>query len=410
MARGAKGVTEELVTASRTDKSPPVFSSGGRFRRRKSRTPVPNAGLTIAGGNMAPASSQPEARIGGHAAVQTEGHAVTSDSQQTPGEITVRLFAPSQEPRVVSLDEVPDLIREDENFVWIDLSGYTEAEFRSVAAMLGLHRQGVRVALGPWQRPRLTIYPDHFFTCATVPTLDPNAWQVHASKMDLFVANNVFVSAHKAELPFADHLRARAFGSPELVQLDAAFMLAITLDELLAYYEELNRHIQNEIESMEERALHDMSDRFLEDLLHFKRYAFALSQLADQHREIFSAFLRPDFTWVAKSEVEEYFEDLDARLSRLLDLLLSAKDSVNGAFNIYVSHMSHRTNQVIKVLTLVSTVLFSATFVTGIFGTSISSSIHTVWLHTSAGLLVMLACVLTVSAGTLLTFHQRGWL
>jgi magnesium transporter len=187
-------------------------------------------------------------------------------------------------------------------------------------------------------------------------------------------------------------------------------MLSIVLDELLAYYEELNRHIQGEIEHMEERALRDSSDHFLEDLLHFKRYAFALLQLADQHRETFSAYLRPDFTWVSGEEVEEYFEDIETRLTRLLDVLMAARESVNGAFEIYVSHMSARTNQVIKLLTMVSTVLLPATLIIGIFGTNIVTSIHSTVLNTPLGLLLMLLCIVLVSGGTLVTFHRRGYL
>ncbi len=187
-------------------------------------------------------------------------------------------------------------------------------------------------------------------------------------------------------------------------------MLYIALDELLSYYEELNRRVQAQIEHMEERAPRDTSDRFLEDLVRFKRYAFALSQLADQHRDVVAAFLRPDFHWVSGAEVEEYFDDLQARLTRLLDLLLAARDAVNGSFEIYVSHMAHRTNQVIRLLTIVSVVLFTASIIVSIFGTTISATIHSSVLATPIGLLLMLACMVVVSGGALWIFGRRGWL
>jgi len=156
--------------------------------------------------------------------------------------------------------------------------------------------------------------------------------------------------------------------------------------------------------------LRDTSDRFLEDLVRFKRYAFALSQLADQHRDVLAAFLRPDFHWVSGEEVEEYYQDLLTRLTRLLDLLLQAREAVNGAFDIYVSHMAHRTNQVIRLLTIVSVVLFTASIIVSIFGTTLAATIHDSILATPFGLIVMLACVVIVSGGTLLLFSHRRWI
>ncbi len=159
---------------------------------------------------------------------------------------------------------------------------------------------------------------------------------------------------------------------------------------------------------MEERALTETSDTFLHDLVRFKRYAFALSQLADQHRPIFDAFLRPDFRWVEGKDVEEYYRDLHERLGRLSDALQGDKDAVNGAFDIYVSHMSHRTNNIMKTLTIVATVLLPASVILGFFGTN---NIQGVPLLTQLpGFFLMLAAIAVISVAILLTFRSKGWL
>ena len=152
----------------------------------------------------------------------------------------------------------------------------------------------------------------------------------------------------------------------------------------------------------------DTSDSFLRDLLHFKRYAFALTQLADQHRAIFAVFLRPDFHYIPEQEIMLYYRDLDARLSRLIDLLRAARESVNGIFDIYVSHMSHRTNAVIKILTMVSTVLLPSTLVFAFFSTN---SIQDIPILTHRlGFLLMVASVICISVMILWRFRHKGWL
>lgn len=339
--------------------------------------------------------------------VQVEGEAVTTAPAANRGPaMTALLFRPDGDASPVALDNLPALIAVDANFVWVDLSAYSADDLRAVAALLGLHRRAVRAALSPWHRPRLDVYGDRFFASVTVARLDSQLFQVHAGELDLFMGNNFLVSAHKQALPFGETVLARARQSPELVQLDTAFMLYVILDELLAYYDDLTEHLQGEIAAMELRALRDTSETFLENLLHFKRYAFALSQLANQHRDLFAAFLRPDFPFIVGDEVTEYFEDLDDHLTRLLDTLLTVNNAVNGAFEIYVSHVSFRTNQVMKVLTMVSTVLLPVTIIVGIFGTSIQG----LPLYQPFGFLVMLLAIATVSATILYLYHRRGWL
>jgi len=380
-----------------------------RVRRRVPHHSHEDKELIIAGAAVLPMGGPAGAvPSGSEEAVQTEGAAPVVGANGDA--VVVWLFAPERTAAQVPLDDLPHLVTGDENVVWVDLSGYAENDLRAVAAPCRLHRGAVHAALSPWQRPRLSVYADHFFVSVTVPRLDPADYCIHASELDLFVGPNLLVSAHKAALPFADHLRARALSSPALVQLDSAFMLYIVIDELLAYYEELHRHVQVQIEQMEERALRDTSDHFLEDLVRFKRYAFALSQLADQHRDVVAVFLRPDFHGVSGIEVEESFDDLLTRLTRLLDLLVTARNAVNSSFEIYVSHMAHRTNQVIRLLTIVSVVLFTASIIVSIFGATLSATIHNSILASPLGLVVMLACIVAVSGGTLVVFSRRDWI
>lgn len=192
--------------------------------------------------------------------VEVKGN--VGDHANMPAQDAVQawLFQSGRPPTAVALDTVPALVAADEHFVWVDLASYGEVDLRAVADTLSLHRGAVRAALASWHRPRLSIYPSHFFVSATVAVLDPDRHRVEARELDLFAGKNFLVTAHKRPLPFADHLATRAHTSPELVAMDASFMLYLVLDETLTYYEELNRHLQAEVELLEERALRDPTE------------------------------------------------------------------------------------------------------------------------------------------------------
>jgi magnesium transporter len=322
--------------------------------------------------------------------------------------IACYLFQPDVAPRLTPVEALPTLVSEERNFVWVDLTGYTPEDMRMVARLLGLHSTGVLATLSTWQRPRLDAFDTHFFLSATIAALDQQAYRVEARRLSLFVGRNFLVSAHRTPLPFLRNAFVRASKGPGLLRHDSAFMLFILLDELLGYYEQLHAELINQIERMEERALRDTSDDFLADLLHFKRYVFAVAQLADQHRPVFAALLSPDFTSVTGAGVEDYYRELEDRLKNLREVLLGAKDATSGAFDIYVSHMSHRTNNIMRVLTIVSTVLLPASVILGFFS---ASNVQTVPFLTSAGgFVLMILSILAVSGGALYTFRRQGWL
>ena len=337
--------------------------------------------------------------------IDAEGSAETASPPDAPA-VVAWLFQEDAEPRQVALEELPRLAADDACFVWVDLSGYVRSDLEQVAEQLDLPEAAVQVALAGWQRPRLGVFRDRYFVAVTVPHGELAAQRVLASELDLFVGRNYLVSAHKRPLPFGERALARAVQNPALLKLDSAFLLSILVDELLAHFEVLTEELEDEVEAMEVRALTDSSDALLEDLLHLKRFAFAIYRLESQHRATLEAFLRPDFPLVGGDVIEPYFRDLDVRLGRLLDALEAAKESVNGSFDLYVSQVAHRTNDIMKILTIVSVTLLPASVILGFFGTNFESP----QIGTTGGFIIMIALIALTTAGSLLLFTRRGWI
>lgn len=337
-------------------------------------------------------------------ALDTEGPAEVETASRT-GTIVAWLFREGTDPERVDPGEVAELAADDALFVWVDLDSYEPEDLEAVGQELELPEAGVRMALSGWDRPRLSMFGNSYVTTVTVPHEQEGARRVLAGELDLFVGRNYLVSAHKQPLPFAERALTRAAQNPPLLVLDSAFLLSILIDELLAHYEQLTEVMEDEIEALEERALTDASDEFLEDLLHLKRVVFATRRLAAQHRPLLEAFLRPDFPLVGGDEIEPYLRDLEERLDRVLDALDAARDGVNGTFDLYVSRVAHQTNSIVTVLTVVSATLLPASVILGFFGTSFQDPT----ISTRTGFLVMVMLLVMTTGGTLLLFHRWGW-
>jgi magnesium transporter len=335
------------------------------------------------------------------ALVKTEPAAVKGGkAAKTKKSIRTWLFRGTGAGKEFDLKDLPRLSDDNKNMAWVDLAAYDEADLNQIAGLLKLHPVAVEAALAPWQRPRIDTFGTFFFLSVTLVEADVAALRVKIGELDLFMGRNFLVTAHRQDLPFLDRVVERVHKSPELVRYHTAFVLYIVLDEMIDFYMAQYEELEEQIEKVEETALRDDSDTFLSDLLRLKRYVFLLGRLAEQHKTVFAALTRPDFDFVSGNDVQPYFKDLQQRLSQFVDRLFAAREAVNGAFDIYVSRISHRTNITMKLLTVVSTVLLPATLIVGFFGTGF-------WqLHNQTSLDAMLVLLVAVPAAVLFALRR----
>ncbi len=333
--------------------------------------------------------------------VKTES-AAAKNSKDSKRKAALRtwLFRGSGAGKEFNITDLPRLAADNKNMAWVDLAAYAESDLKEVAGLLNLHPVAVEAALAPWQRPRIDTFGHYFFLSVTLVEAEVAALKVKIGELDLFMGRNFLVTAHRQELPFLEKVVERVHKSPELVRYHTAFVLYIVLDEMIDFYQAQYEELEEKIEKVEETALRDDSDNFLSDLLRLKRYVFLLGRLAEQHKTVFAAITRPDFDFISGNDVEPYFKDLQQRLAQFVDRLFAARDSVNGAFDIYVSQIAHRTNRTVKLLTVVSTVLLPATLIVGFFGTGF-------WqLHSETSLYTMLVLLVAVPGAVLVALRR----
>jgi magnesium transporter len=345
-----------------------------------------------------------ELLFGGGSSAAKEGVAPTKGKGvRSMSEIRTLLFNGTEPGRDFDLADLPKLATDDKSMAWVDMSGYADSDLKKLAELLDLHPISVEAALAPWQRPQVNTFPEYFYLSVTL-IAPKGKFAVDIGELDLFVGKNYMLTVHKNEVPFLTEIADRVHQSPDLVRLHTAYLLYIILDEMLDFYQKLFEDLEDSVEEIEETALRVNNDSFLADVLRLKRHVFLVGRLAEQHRLVFSAFTRPDFEFISGPEVEPYFRDLHQRLDQIVERLFAARDSVTSAFQIYVSQMSHQTNQVMKLLAVVSTVLLPATLIVGFFGTSFPQF---AFLHSLGAFVFMVALLVIVPSTVMIAFRYR---
>lgn len=335
----------------------------------------------------------------------TEGPASTkSQGARSQAEIRTWLFNGTDPGRDFDIANLPALAADDKSMAWVDMSGYVESDLQKLAGLLKLHPISVAAAIAPWQRPQINTFDDHFYLSVTLVVPKKGRLEIDIGELDLFVGKSFMLTVHKNEIPFLGNIAERVNQSPDLVRLDTAYLVYMVLDEMLDFYQKVFEDLEQRVEEMEETALRVDTEAFLEDLLRLKRHVFLLGRLAEQNRLVFAAFTRPDFEFISGPGIEPYFRDLQQRLGQVVERLFTVRESVNSAFEIYVSQISHRTNRVMKLLAVVSTVLIPETLIVGFFGTSFP---QIAFLHSYAAFTIMVAMLIVIPTAVMLALRFR---
>jgi magnesium transporter len=214
------------------------------------------------------------------------------------------------------------------------------------------------------------------------------------------VGSNWFVTVHEGDVgslrAFADHLE----GDSTLGRLDAPSFLAQVLEWVMnAYFERLDE-LQQAIDEIEVRILKErLQDGIVEQLVDLRRDIGGLRRRLSPHRRVFIALAHPSFDVISGSSAAAEFGVLMDRLETALQAIDTTREMVVGSFDLFMTRTAQRTNDIMRVLTMVSVVLLPATVVAGIFGMNmLPKYLLESWVFYGVlGLMVVIACVLLLT-------------
>jgi magnesium transporter len=325
--------------------------------------------------------------------------------------VTARLYRADATPTVVDVGDWPELCRDDDNLLWVDLENPSDDLLAAVASLFKVDPRAARLTRRPQTRPVVRSYSDYY--AVTVFTVDVDESPVKrgyeplttVTEINAVAGRNFLLSVHSGPLPWFKELEERTATNSGLGRLDSSYLLYVLLDTLVADYVREFDAVEDEVERLEERLLRDSGRHALNDVMLMKRHIHALRRIIGPHRQALGFLVAADSP-VPQPQVEAYFRDLIQHLDNLSARLDHARDTVTGSYNLYISNISYRTNEELRVLTFLSAVLLPMTVITGVFGTNF----HLGEYDFMEGFYVMLVGMAVMAAGMLVFFRWRKWL
>lgn len=294
----------------------------------------------------------------------------------------------------------------DRRLLWIDLELFTDEEAREIAGLLDLPAEVVHHLLQTGRRPRLDNYGGFFLL--HVDSVQLRDLAIKIVDLDFIVVANVVVTAHRKEVDFLESFDQRVKGDTRIGELDASAFLAALLDWHITGYFRVLERLEEDIDRLDDRAIHPREEHdFLAQLNMLRKRVALIRKVLTPHREIYAALVRPDLTILSGASSSAHFVVLHDRLERAIEAAENAREVLVGSFEIYTAQIARRSNETIRVLTVVSASLLPVTALAGIMGMNFHARFFD---SQDRGFWFTLAAMALIVCITLVLARSRRWL
>lgn len=296
------------------------------------------------------------------------------------------------------------LIAEGKGLLWVDFEQPTEQEEEVLKSNFGFHHLAVEDCLGGPHHPKADDFSRYVF--AIVHTVLPDSPELTTAEVDAFLGPNFVVTFHRQPLQCIDRLKEQCQQNERLLSHGADFLLYSIFDSLMENFMAALDRLDDRIDELEKEVIANPRQELLPEVMYLKRDTNQLRRVVSAQREVMNRFSRGEFA-VVRPEAYIYFRDVYDYLTRIDDENMSLRDLAQGTLDIYLSAISNRMNEIMKVLSVVATIFFPLTLLAGIYGMNFEFMPELKWQY---GYFAVWGAMLVITIGMLLVFRRNRWL
>ena len=241
--------------------------------------------------------------------------------------------------------------------LWVDVDERTADHAARVAEAFGLDertRDHLEASEGP------AVFEDHG-SYIHVTTYAPDEKTCELTAVECVVGDHWVVTAHDRPIPVLDEFKERVSGSGETGILDGPAFLAALLEWVLSAYSAAFEHLEHRLEEFDVEAMRgNGGEEDIEQLVTMRRGFGSMRRALAGHRSALVALTHPELEALGNHASGERFESLLRRFESTVQEARDAREAIVGSFDVLIARTGHRTNDIMKVLTLTSVILLRA--------------------------------------------------
>ena len=294
---------------------------------------------------------------------------------------------------------------------WVNAVGADVEAATALAERFGWHPLDVEDVVSKRQRPKVDSYEDdgYLFAVLHFPVFDKAIQRLNAAELDVFVGPDYLVTLPNRELLPVTRLFGRCEADLELREQlfsrGSGRLLYEVLDDLFDYCFPILDKIAHKLDRIEDDVFEGRSNEVVRDISNVKQEIISYRKIIKPERPTLRVLERR-VEGIQTEELELYFDDIVDAAERIWDLLDNYKEVVEALESTNESVISHRQNDVLRVLTIFSATMLPLTVLTGVFGMNVLYPGE----GTSAAFWVILAALVVALLAMLGFFRWKRWL
>ncbi|MGD2179196.1 MAG: magnesium/cobalt transporter CorA [Anaerolineae bacterium] len=309
-------------------------------------------------------------------------------------------------------DSMATALQDSEGLLWVDLSDEPGESCEPILRdVFRFHPLAVDDALEEKHVPRVDDWGEYLYLVLQAVSFDQAGEEpLNAMELDVFLGSNYLVTYHTRSIASLDKVWATSHRDERHLQHGAGHLLYRLTDELVAHYMPVVEAIDDTIDAIEDQVFGDPTASTLQQIFTMKRALLRLRRIIGPQREVLNKLARGDYA-VVKADDRVFFRDVYDHLVRLHELTESLRDLVGSALDTYLSVVNNRMNEVMKVLTVITTLFMPLSFLVGFFGMNFFQPVVQLegWTGRTAFAL-MLAAMIVLPPAMAVWMRRRSWL
>ncbi|NJL87293.1 MAG: magnesium/cobalt transporter CorA [Leptolyngbyaceae cyanobacterium SM1_1_3] len=344
----------------------------------------------------------------------------------TPGTLTIEADALPPELVLIDYDDtqairlnlekpydcVPYL--DTESVSWLDVQGLgSEVVLRQVGEIFGLHPLVLEDVVNVPQRPKVEQYEQQLLIIARMVTPKPSGKGFSSEQVSFILGKHYLLSVQEEpELDCFGPVRDRIRKHHGIIRQNGADYLAYTLlDAIIDGFFPVLEDYGELIEALEDEVVENPTRHTIEKIHDLRRELMALRRAIWPQRSAVNSLIR-DTNELISPEVRVYLQDCYDHVIQVLDILETYRELASSLMDVYLSSVSNRMNEVMKLLTVISSIFIPLTFIAGVYGMNFnpqSSPWNMPELNAHYGYPLTLAAMGLVAIAMCVFFWRRGW-
>ncbi|MBV7327876.1 magnesium/cobalt transporter CorA [Chloroflexi bacterium TSY] len=294
--------------------------------------------------------------------------------------------------------------------LWIDISDPSSEEAKLVFEQaFNFHPLAIEDTLNDVHVPKLDNYDRYLFLVFHALSMGDERMDIHTTELDVFLGHNFLITTHAQPMDVIDQLWQEAHHQEQGLAAGPVFLLYELLDQQIDQYIPIIDRFELRLEDLGDvifQRKHPKDDEILNDILTAKSSALRMRRILRPQRDIIRRLGWEEFA-VIPPEAHIYFRDVFDHLARLTDLAESMRDLASSTIETHLALVNHRMNDVMKVLTVISTIFIPLGFITGVYGMNFAfmPELNFSWAYPLLWLFF-----LTIAGGMLYFFRRLNWL